>query len=67
VAEAAAAGGPLAQRLAKSAVHGGLERATLPEALALEGELYTQLLPTRDRLEGLAAFAEKRPPQYEGR
>lgn len=38
----------------------------LHTGLAMEEALYAQLLPTKDRLEGLRAFAEKRPPVYTG-
>ncbi|XP_077213288.1 ATP-dependent caseinolytic (Clp) protease/crotonase family protein [Tasmannia lanceolata] len=57
--------GPLALRMAKRAINEGLE-AEMSSALALEEECYEQLLNTKDRLEGLAAFAEKRKPRYTG-
>ncbi|KAI8560902.1 hypothetical protein RHMOL_Rhmol04G0292000 [Rhododendron molle] len=57
--------GPLAIRLAKRAINEGFE-VGLASALALEEECYEQLLNTKDRLEGLAAFAEKRKPKYVG-
>ncbi|KAG5554309.1 hypothetical protein RHGRI_011987 [Rhododendron griersonianum] len=57
--------GPLAIRLAKRAINEGFE-VDLASALALEEECYEQLLNTKDRLEGLAAFAEKRKPKYVG-
>ncbi|KAG2501003.1 hypothetical protein HYH03_000824 [Edaphochlamys debaryana] len=56
---------PLSLRQAKAAVNRGLE-VDLHTGLAMEEALYAQLLPTRDRLEGLKAFAEKRKPQYTG-
>ena len=34
--------------------------------LAVEARCYERTLPTRDRLEALAAFAEKRKPVYRG-
>lgn len=57
--------GPLALRMAKRAINEGLE-LDMESALALEEECYEQLLNTKDRLEGLAAFAEKRKPRYNG-
>ncbi|KAJ7011348.1 hypothetical protein NC653_001698 [Populus alba x Populus x berolinensis] len=54
--------GPIAIRMAKKAINEGLE-IDLPSALELEEECYEQLLNTKDRLEGLAAFAEKRKPR----
>lgn len=38
----------------------------LHSGLAVEEALYAQLLPTKDRMEGLKAFAEKRSPVYTG-
>ncbi|MCL7035313.1 hypothetical protein MKW94_004854 [Papaver nudicaule] len=57
--------GPLAIRMAKRSIDGGLE-LDFPSALKLEEDCYEQLLNTTDRLEGLAAFAEKRKPRYKG-
>lgn len=57
--------GPLALRIAKRAINEGSE-LDMESALALEEECYAQLLNTKDRLEGLAAFAEKRKPRYCG-
>ncbi|KAI3862244.1 hypothetical protein MKW92_048692 [Papaver armeniacum] len=57
--------GPLAIRMAKRSVDGGLE-LDFPSALELEEDFYEQLLNTKDRLEGLAAFVEKRKPRYKG-
>jgi methylglutaconyl-CoA hydratase len=51
--------------MAKAAMDGGSE-VDLHSGLALEEACYAQLLPTRDRLEGLKAFAEKRSPRYTG-
>jgi enoyl-CoA hydratase/carnithine racemase len=39
----------------------------LEESLAIEHECYERTLFTEDRDEGLAAFAEGRPPRYQGR
>ncbi|KAJ6415683.1 ENOYL-COA HYDRATASE-RELATED [Salix viminalis] len=57
--------GPIAIRMAKKAINEGLE-IDLPSALELEEECYEQILNTKDRLEGLTAFAEKRKPSYRG-
>jgi methylglutaconyl-CoA hydratase len=57
--------GPLALRLAKQAVNGGIA-LSLGSGLALEQACYAQVIPTKDRQEGLAAFREKRPPRFRG-
>ncbi|KAI5655765.1 hypothetical protein M9H77_32952 [Catharanthus roseus] len=57
--------GPLAIRMAKRAINGGIEM-DIESALSFEMDCYEQLLYTKDRLEGLAAFAEKRKPLYKG-
>ncbi|GMQ04722.1 hypothetical protein CsSME_00050049 [Camellia sinensis var. sinensis] len=51
--------------MAKRAINEGLE-VDMASALALEEECYEQLLNTKDRLDGLEAFAEKRTPKYTG-
>lgn len=56
---------PLALRSAKYAIDNGFDR-DLSAGLALETKAYLQLINTKDRLEGLAAFAEKRDPVYVG-
>lgn len=56
---------PLSLRAAKAAISQGVE-VDLATGLKLEEYLYAQLIPTRDRLEGLKAFAEKRKPSYIG-
>lgn len=66
VAGEIARSGPVAVRAAKRAIDGGLDRG-VAEGLAFERECYDLTLPTQDRLEALAAFAEKRPPVFEGR
>jgi enoyl-CoA hydratase/carnithine racemase len=66
LAQAIAANGPVAVRAAKDAIDRGLE---LPQTQGLEHEArcYERVLGTSDRLEALAAFAEKRRPSYQGR
>ncbi len=56
---------PLALKQAKYAIDNGFDR-DLEAGLAIETKAYLQLLNTKDRLEGLKAFAEKRAPQYTG-
>ncbi|XP_062870035.1 methylglutaconyl-CoA hydratase, mitochondrial [Trichomycterus rosablanca] len=57
--------GPIAVRMAKLAINQGIE-VDLTTGLAIEEACYAQVIPTKDRLEGLAAFKEKRPPCYKG-
>lgn len=58
--------GPQAVAYAKEAVRRGYD-LPLSEGLRLEGELSTLLTTTQDRVEGAAAFAERREPVYTGR
>jgi len=60
-----AANGPVAVRSAKEAIDRGTE-APIEEGLEIEARCYERVLPTSDRLEALAAFAEKRKPEYKG-
>ncbi len=57
--------GPLALRQAKYAIRAGMDR-TLEQALVLETDAYKVCLQSKDRLEGLKAFVEKRKPVYIG-
>jgi enoyl-CoA hydratase/carnithine racemase len=58
--------GPIAIEQAKYAINYGLE-TDLHSGLAIESNAYWVCIPTDDRLEGLAAFKEKRKPQYKGK
>jgi len=58
--------GPIAIEQAKYAINYGLE-TDLGTALAIESNAYWICIPTEDRLEGLAAFREKRKPVYKGK
>jgi methylglutaconyl-CoA hydratase len=65
LAETLARNAPVSLRQAKRAIDGGFH-LPLEEALALEHRLYQDCLGTKDRLEALRAFAEKRPPVFTG-
>ncbi len=58
--------GPIAIQQAKYAINYGLE-TDLHTGLAIESNAYWVTIPTEDRLEGLKAFGEKRPPVYKGK
>jgi enoyl-CoA hydratase/carnithine racemase len=57
--------GPIGVAQAKFAINCGME-ASLGVALPLESKAYEATIPTKDRLEALAAFAEKRKPVFKG-
>ena len=57
--------GPIAVTQAKFAIDRGLE-VDLATGLAIESKAYEVTIPTRDRAEALAAFAEKRKPVFRG-
>ena len=58
--------GPIAIEQAKYAINFGLE-TDLTTGLAIESNAYWVTIPTEDRLEGIAAFREKRKPVYKGK
>jgi enoyl-CoA hydratase len=58
--------GPIAVRQAKRALNVARETGFWA-GFAFEQEAYQATIPTEDRTEALRAFAEKRPPRYEGR
>jgi len=57
---------PLSVRQAKKSIHFGLQ-TDLHTGYRLELEAYYRLLDTADRREGIAAFNEKRKPDFKGR
>ncbi len=65
VAERIAANAPLAVRQARQAIArgGGM---SLADGMAFEIEAYNRLVPTQDRIEGVEAFNQKRPPKFRG-
>jgi methylglutaconyl-CoA hydratase len=56
---------PIALAQSKHAIHHGLQ-GNLASGLVIEQRAYEATLPTKDRLEGLRAFKEKRQPVYRG-
>jgi len=58
--------GPIAIEQAKYAINYGLD-TDLHSGLDIESNAYWTVIPTEDRLEGLAAFKEKRKPVYKGK
>ena len=59
------ANGPIAIEQAKYAINYGME-TDLSTGLSIESNAYWVCIPTEDRLEGLAAFREKRNPVFKG-
>ncbi len=65
VAGLVARNAPVSIRQAKRAIDGGTN-LDLDAALAFENRMYQDCLGTKDRLEALRAFAEKRRPVFKG-
>ncbi|MBI5495313.1 MAG: enoyl-CoA hydratase/isomerase family protein [Deltaproteobacteria bacterium] len=65
MAAAIAKNGPIAVQQAKYAMDMGYGMP-IDAGLAVEWKCYEQVLHTKDRVEGLRAFNEKRPPVYRG-
>lgn len=61
----AAKNAPIAVRQAKFAINAATE-VDLATGLAVERNAYEITIPTKDRVEALAAFREKRPPVFTG-
>ena len=65
LAQEIAANGPIAVSQAKFAINCGMD-ASLSVALPLESKAYEVVIPSKDRVEALNAFAEKRKPNFKG-
>ncbi|MFD0771716.1 enoyl-CoA hydratase [Bacillus sp. CGMCC 1.60114] len=65
IAKQIAKNGPIAVRLAKEAITNGMQ-VDLQTGLQMERQAYEGVIHTKDRLEGLQAFREKRKPIYKG-
>lgn len=65
LAEEMMANGPIALQQAKYAINNGMG-VDLQTGLAIEAKAYELTIPTKDRLEALQAFGEKRPPVFRG-
>ena len=63
IAQTIAANAPLSIRQAKKSIHHGLQTDLLT-GYRFEIEAYNRLVTTQDRLEGVRAFNEKRPPVF---
>ncbi|XP_043941892.1 enoyl-CoA hydratase domain-containing protein 2, mitochondrial [Protopterus annectens] len=56
---------PIAVRMAKESMNQGMQ-VDITSGMAIEHMCYTRVIPTKDRLEGMAAFIEKRLPRFTG-
>jgi enoyl-CoA hydratase len=66
IAERVAANPPIAVQAAKHLIRLS-QGSSVEQGLAWENDLYTYCMTTADSREGIAAFAEKREPRFEGR
>ncbi len=65
IIEKITSGPPIAQRIAKEAIHRGVD-APLPSGLAVEKSGFGILLGTKDVEEGIDDFLDSREPNFEG-
>jgi len=66
VAEKLAVKSPVAMQMAKRAINNGLQ-TDLRTGLQIEASCFSLCFGTEDRLEGMNAFLEKRPPSFKGK
>ena len=57
--------GPIGVKMAKLAINKGTE-VDIASGLSFEEAAYAQVIPTKDRIEALMAFREKRKPEFKG-
>lgn len=65
IAKQIAKNGPIALKQAKTAIDKGIQ-TDIETGLTIEHLCYKETIPTKDRIEGLNAFKEKRKPEYKG-
>jgi enoyl-CoA hydratase/carnithine racemase len=65
LAQQLAAGAPLAQRFIKTGLSRSLDM-TFEQSISFEDQAQATLLASDDLREGVAAFLDKRPPEFEG-
>jgi enoyl-CoA hydratase len=65
-AETIARNAPISVRQAKLAISRGMNMS-LADGLVMETEAYYRMVPTEDRREGILAFNEKRPANFQGK
>ncbi len=58
--------GPLAVTQAKYAINHGSD-VDIHTGLAIESKAYEVIIPTKDRVEAVTAFNEKRPANFQGK
>jgi 2-(1,2-epoxy-1,2-dihydrophenyl)acetyl-CoA isomerase len=66
VANSFLAGAPLAQMFAKQSLNASFE-SSFAESISWEGQSQAILMRTEDVVEGVAAFLQKRDPEWRGR
>lgn len=66
IAEELASKAPVAVRYIREAIYKGMD-LTIDQGLGMEEDLYLLLFTTRDRVEGIHAFKEKRKPFFTGK
>lgn len=65
IAEEILPNGPIGVKMAKRAIDRGIQ-VDLSTGYMIEEACYANVIPTKDRIEGLNAFREKRKPDYKG-